>query len=166
MTILALDLGKHMGVAYQGDDGPHAFSWLLRGVNREQRLAALADYLDLLLKAPKGFDVVVYERPFARGLHATRSLWGYAGVIEAIATKHGCAVLDILPSSIKKHATGSGRASKEDMIAWAKKTHSLKLDEHAADALAVLDYGTKNMEREHVATKQKIIHSDSKATRA
>lgn len=147
MKILALDLGASMGVAHNNARTLTAFSLKLRGQNREQRLAALAEYLDLFLKTPAKFETVIYERPFCRGLHATRSLWGYAGVIEAVATKHGCAVLDVPPTKVKWHATGSGKAKKADMIAWAKKTHNMDLDEHAADALAALDYAINNVVR-------------------
>lgn len=91
-----------------------------------------------------GPDVVAYERPFCRGIAATRSLWGYAGIIEAVATNANCALLDQVPSTIKRHMTGFGAASKGDMTAAVKRFLNYEVDnEHTADAVALLDYMTR-----------------------
>lgn len=92
-------------------------------------------------------NVVGYERPFCRGLAATRSLWGYAGVIEAVATDEDCAVLDEDNKKLKKHIAGYGSATKGDVIAAVNKAFGLNVDnEHTADAVALLDYMTLKAE--------------------
>lgn len=155
MRVAALDLGSHMAIAMSGTTtippwgkvghqefkGPRAhragatFEWL------EKVLGLASDY---------GIEAVVYETPFARGRDATRCLWGIAGLIEAVATKVGLPVVDIQPSAIKKWVTGSGKASKEDMIAGAKKLGWPECwgepNEHQADAYCLMRYGEANIE--------------------
>jgi Holliday junction resolvasome RuvABC endonuclease subunit len=141
-NILALDLGSTVGVCVM-DDWP--LSWSFAKLHRHVRQREFMLRLGDLLTARPEIDTVVYERPFARGLDATRSLWGMAGVVEAVATRHDCGVLDILPTTIKKWATGSGNAKKEDMILWAAAQGFNGLDEHAADALALYRYTKANI---------------------
>lgn len=140
--ILAFDLGTNIGLAHNAlPAGAVAASIVLTG-DRCNRATEFMGYTQNLLKqfeeAKKPIDAVVYERPFARGFHATRSLWGLAGILEAVAHDAGAAVLDITPSEIKKFATGSGRASKEDMILFASTTGYAGDNEHEADAWCLL----------------------------
>lgn len=80
-------------------------------------------------------DVVVYERPFVRGRDATRCLWGLAGMVEGIFGDYA-AILDVTPAGIKAWATGSGKASKEDMIRAADRLIGrTPRTEHEADAI-------------------------------
>lgn len=85
-------------------------------------------------------DVVVYERPFARGQAATRLLWGMAGVLEAKATEAGVPILDITPAEIKKWATGSGKADKTAMLDAANLLGYTGSNEHEADAWCLLKF--------------------------
>lgn len=136
MNLLALDLGSSVGLAtsFRG------WTDQLSG-NREQKLMEFKRILQGGYLAPFDFDVVVYERPFARGLAATRFLWGMAGVVEAVATENGAAVLDVLPSTIKKWATGNGRATKGEMIEAASRLRPhRRFTEHEADAVCLWHY--------------------------
>lgn len=147
MRIMALDLGTKVGVARANDFGPGwaigtwDLEWLPGWRPGEKRQLAkrpekLAAFLTrLVIPKRTAIDLVVYERPFARGLHATRMLWGMAGVVEAWAADNGLPVLDVLPTTIKKWATGSGKATKRDMIAKAAALGYPGLNEHEADAL-------------------------------
>lgn len=99
-------------------------------------------------------DCVVYERPFARGQHATRSLWGQAGCLEAAAHGRGFPVLDVSPSEIKKFATGKGSASKDEMTAAAGSILAglgqvlvAPPREHEADAICGLFYALANVSK-------------------
>lgn len=152
MKILALDLGSTTGWALVENGrvvgrGEQTFPG-----DRAHRLRAFREWLlGLLTWNP---DTVIFERPFCRGLHATRSLWGMAGIVEEVVV-HCAACLDIVPTTLKKWATGSGKASKEEMINWASTSLSVAgprfvsakfLGEHEADAIILGLYAAENIE--------------------
>jgi Holliday junction resolvasome RuvABC endonuclease subunit len=151
MNIIAFDLGKHFAWAWRYVGmGTHtgvvcAGTIELDGI-RSHRMGQLMRLLPEVFNAHH-FDLVVYETPFARGRDATRSLWGIAGIIEAVATNAGVAVLDVATPTIKKFATGHGKACKEDMIAAAQKFGYRGTNEHEADASCLLAYAEANAER-------------------
>ncbi len=149
MKILALDLGATTGWAVV--EYGKATEWgedTFEG-NRPRRFRNFRNWLIYRIKYHEP-DTVIYERPFCRGLHATRSLWGMAGVVEEVVVD--CAAcLDIVPTTLKKWATGSGRASKQDMIAAAYALapcllYHVKLGEHEADAIILGLYAAENIE--------------------
>lgn len=160
MKIIALDLGSHMAMAHNGMDVPVVEYWEEKGI-RAHRLASTMRHLAVRFKQIKAachIDLVIYERPFARGYDATRAMWGIAGVIEAMATHNGWPVCDATPQSIKKFAIG-GRArtkmsrsertraneeEKEMMIAAARAFGYVVTNEHEADAACLLEYAKKH----------------------
>ena len=147
MKIIAFDLGKNMAWA------SNVAGKLVAGVDvfegaRAHRLGQILDRLEYNLKKyGKKLDVAIYETPFARGRDATRSLWGIAGLIEACADRYELPVVDASVPTIKKFATGSGRGSKEEMLAAAKKFGYRGSNEHEADAVCLLKYAEANLER-------------------
>lgn len=154
MRVIAFDLGKNFAFAHNlAGKKPTTGIIVLPGATRAHRLGALYPYLmqqfELLAQVDgsPGFDIVVYETPFARGRDATRSLWGIAGIIEAAGTNALMPVLDVAVPTIKKFAAGSGKASKEEMIAAAKKMGYKGVNEHEADAVCLLRYAEANLER-------------------
>ena len=134
MNILALDLGQYMAAMGTGI-GPMSRHF---DGNRVERAAQTLVWLDeLKFKCGRhGWDVVIYERPFVRGGHATRALWGLAGLIEAVFGG-SAAIMDLTPGSIKKWATGHGGASKEPMQTAAMLFGYPDLNEHEADAVCL-----------------------------
>lgn len=100
-----------------------------------------------------GPHYLVYERPFSRGLGATRFLWGLAAIVEHNAYLAGVPVVDQVPTSVKKWATGSGKAGKEDMRrAAADRLKNgdawFDLNEHTADAMLLAWYAWSKIEVE------------------
>ena len=151
MKILALDLGATTGFALI-EEGK-ALSWGEKTFpgDRPQRFRAFRRWLVAYLLANRP-DTVIYERPFCRGLHATRSLWGMAGIVEEAVVDYA-ACLDIVPTTLKKWATGSGKASKQDMIFIAVRfVHPPQsgpwpeMGEHEADAIILGLYAAENIE--------------------
>lgn len=153
--VLALDLGAKTGwVVRQGDAVVDSGTVEFRGgragdERRHERLAGLFRWLTQTLLDARldgtPFDVVAYERPFARGLDATRSLWGMAGLVEAVATVGGASVLDVNVSTLKRHA---GVKAKDKPMRWAKDQGYLPATDHEADALLLADYVVANAEEE------------------
>ena len=152
LRILAFDLGSNLGIAHNGAITGVTCEHLVFEGGRPERFRALLRYLTKAFKnyvaAGYDFDAVVYERPFARGFHATRSLWGTAGILEAVAAQYW-PVLDVTPSEIKKFVAGTGRADKPAMIAAAQKLGYKGTDEHEADAFCLLKYALKYVEVPH-----------------
>ena len=144
MKIIAFDLGANF--AWARNTNPlKAGSFVMKGP-RAHRQGQLLTYLNSLFSLAFNIEAVVYETPFARGRDATRSLWGIAGIIEACATNANIACVDVAVPTIKKFATGDGRASKEEMIKAAKKFGYKGDNEHEADAVCLLKYAEKNLE--------------------
>jgi len=146
MKIIAFDLGKSMAWAHNAR-GLTVASHSYEGP-RAHRLSALMDNLDkYFTDSGFMFHALVYETPFARGRDATRSLWGIAGILEAIGTNYGMAVVDVAVPTIKKFATGHGFASKDAMIEAAKRFGYRGNNEHEADAVCLLRYAEANLEK-------------------
>ncbi len=154
--VLAFDLGTHMAACWNYHTKPplmvEVASWTLQGYNRPEKLAYLGTHVLVLMKNMwvGGWrpDVVFYERPFARGFHATRMLWGIAGILEAWAAREELPVVDMPPGTIKAWATGKGGAKKEAMIEAAASMGYPGADEHEADAWCARAYAAANVEWE------------------
>jgi Holliday junction resolvasome RuvABC endonuclease subunit len=74
---------------------------------------------------------LIVESPFVQYRSAAASIYGMHGVARAMAAEFGVEYLGISPSEVKKHATGSGRATKGDMAIHGK-------GEHESDAVHLL----------------------------
>lgn len=145
MKILGVDLGA-TGAAVLIDTVTGEIEtqcWAMKG-DRVERAGAFSDIVEGIIVQGQP-DIVFYERPFARGAAATRSLWGMAGILEAVAGKIA-AVVDEVPQKIKQFATGNGRATKEEMIDAARKRGYDALTEHAADAYHAALYAQHHYE--------------------
>lgn len=147
MKIIAFDLGRNFAWAYNGMDVIQTGSINFGDAPRAHRQCALLEYLKNLYVQLVNVEAVIYETPFARGRDATRSLWGIAAIIEATATNAGLPVVDAAVPTIKKFATGHGKACKEDMIAAAQRFGYIGKNEHEADAVCLLKYAEANLER-------------------
>ncbi len=147
-AILALDLGAKTGWCLLFDGKVYGGMIEFKG-DRHARLRAFHDWLHkMLLDHDPG--VVAYERPFARGLAATRSLWGMAGITEAVAGDFA-AVLDVNTQTLKAWArdeTGLGPASDKKAATTAAATQRLghaPVDDNHADAVALAFYVREKM---------------------
>lgn len=148
MRIVAFDLGINFAWASNTGTKRRPYVWgafVLKGP-RAHRQGDLMSRLNLFF-ANNSFDVVVYETPFARGRDATRSLWGYAGVIEACATLAKLPVVDVSVPTIKTFAAKHGKAPKISMIAAAQAWGYVGENEHVADAFCLLKYAEANLEK-------------------
>ena len=92
------------------------------------------------------FDLVVYERAHHRGGAATEIGVGLMTRAQEYAAHIGAEYMAVHTASLKKFATGNGRASKEDMVFWAsKKMERFIEDDNEADALALLFFAIQEI---------------------
>lgn len=152
MKIIALDLGSNMGLAHNVLDVPIFEHKEFKGIRAHRAFQTEAwlrqRFCDIITAAENTqIDCVIYERPFARGFDATRSLWGLAGIVEALATEFNWPVVDQVPLPIKKWATRKAKASKEEMIEAAIRLGCMTANEHEADAFLLLKYAEANLEK-------------------
>jgi len=154
MKILALDLGTKTGWAFGNIkdisrvySGMQDFS-LKRGESPGMRLLNFDKWVyDMLAKHKP--QVVGYEMPHQRGGHSTQLLLGMLGILHVACTKVGIEYFSIHSATIKKHATGSGKSSKEQMMAAAAvKFKRTILDDNEADALHIWDWGREHLGKE------------------
>jgi crossover junction endodeoxyribonuclease RuvC len=149
-TILALDLGHKTGWCLGRKEYG---TWESPGENIGEQLRQFMLWLSgKVVDADKYFrcelpatsiDLVVYERPHLRGWAASFSLVGRAAVVEMIRSNSKCS--SVHSATIKKFITGSGRATKEDVIAAVKKRGFKPKDDNAADAIALWLYAQENL---------------------
>jgi Holliday junction resolvasome RuvABC endonuclease subunit len=134
VKITAFDLGTTWALASNTAGFYATYHAMLTGKRPEK----LGQFMRQMQGLADDTDVIVYERPFARGQAATRLLWAMAGIIEGEAHNQGCAVLDWTPTEIKLWATGSGKADKDAMMVAARRLGYLGDNEHEADAFCLL----------------------------
>jgi Holliday junction resolvasome RuvABC endonuclease subunit len=144
MNILALDPATHCGWAHtDGTCGTWDCS-VKKDESSGMRLLRLRHCLDTVF-INQGVDAVVFEA--ARGgmpgrLGALVISAEIQGVIKLWCEENAVHYHGVSPSSVKKHATGSGNANKEKMVAAAKaRWPKTKIqDDNTADALWILDF--------------------------
>ena len=135
MKILAIDPGTHSGWAYW--DGQHLESGvqvfdLKRGESPGMRFLMFRSWL---YKFPQP-DLYIYEQAHHRGGAATELLLGMTTRIQEQAAEVGRDYVSIHSATLKKWSTGSGRASKQDMIDAAEDRRGLDVhDDNEADAI-------------------------------
>jgi Holliday junction resolvasome RuvABC endonuclease subunit len=102
------------------------------------------------------FAAIAYELPFLRGPVASRILWGMAAHVQERCAMWRCCPLPVNTMTLKKFATGSGKAGKPEMIdaAWKTKCasgHPLEVPgEHEADAIHVARWGWAQLQKRQV----------------
>lgn len=90
-------------------------------------------------------DIVFYEAPAGHyeSRDAASMAYGLRALMQACCARCSIPMEGFAPATIKKYATGSGRANKDDMIhAVNQKFRGLDVtDDNTADAVHILCYG-------------------------
>jgi Holliday junction resolvasome RuvABC endonuclease subunit len=140
MRTLALDLGTATGYAIEKDDQITIGTKKLRHDRHASGVRALDFYRWLTQMIQEhSIDQVYFERVYAHSGTEAAHLYGYfmytlAAVCEELHVK--CTGIPV--TTIKKYATGNGRATKEEMVDFARRCGFNPVDDNAADALAIL----------------------------
>jgi len=142
MKILALDLATQLGWAdYNGElilSGTESFA-VKAGDSPGLRFLMFDIWLrDMMLSG--GYDVVGYEQAHLRGGPPTWVIVGMIAIMKKLCAEFDVEFTDKHTGTIKKFATGHGKASKQDMIdaAESKFPYQKIIDDNQADALHLL----------------------------
>lgn len=152
MKLLALDPAAATGFAWQDTASPNFplyGVWQLTGGKGEhpgQRLERLRRYIYDMQRA-FGIDRIAYEdASFGSHNPSTQALHNQlAGVILLVASELNIPAVPVNPASLKKFATGNGRAVKAQMIRACETMLSIRTeDNNIADALWVLEWAKQH----------------------
>jgi len=142
-TILALDLGTRTGWALQHLDGtitsgteqfkPQRFE------GGGMRFLRFKRWLTEIKSHADGIGALYFEEVRRHvSTDAAHAYGGFLATLTAWCEHHNIPYQGVPVGTIKKHATGKGNASKEEMIAATIKRGLKVADDNEADALALL----------------------------
>ena len=156
MNILAIDSGTKTGWATwihgSYDSGVQDFS-LKRGESAGMRFFNFRSWLNRMLNKFK-IDIVIYEQPHHRGGAATMVGVGLVTRIQEECDIREIQYTPLHSATLKKFATGEGRASKDLMLLLArKKWGDLVADDNEADALWLMEYARKEFDTNETKTE-------------
>ena len=96
-------------------------------------------------------DLVVYEKPHFRGYDATLSGVGLISLIQLICYETGTQCIGVHTATLKKFATGYGKATKSEMTTMANRIEGLDLkvkeNNDEADAIHLALYGVEQWKK-------------------
>jgi len=147
MRLLALDLGTTTGFCI--GDSRHSISGTAsfkpgRFEGGGMRFVRFANWLTDMASADP-FDQVAFEEVRRHaGTDAAHVYGGLMATLTAWCEARGVPYQGIPVGTIKKHWTGKGNASKDDMTDAAKRRGLSPIDDNEADALAIFSFVTAN----------------------
>ena len=150
-TILALDLGTHTGWALHHLDGTITSGTVQFQPQRFEgggmRFLRFKRWLNEVLSVSNEINAVYFEEVRRHaGVDAAHAYGGFLGQLTAWCEQHRIPYLGVPVGTIKKHATGKGNASKDDMIAAVRARGFHPSDDNEADALALLAWAIETQE--------------------
>lgn len=97
----------------------------------------------------KNLDLVAYERPipFHNSGASAEVAFGFSTRIEEFCSRHNIRRMLVSPSTLKKWATGNGRAKKPQMVKAAQILKPGIVDDNEADALWLLNFAVESLRR-------------------
>ena len=155
-TILALDLGTTTGWALRGSDG-HITSGSesfrpQRFEGGGMRFLRFKRWLTELKAVADGIDALHFEEVRRHvSTDAAHAYGGFLATLTAWCEHHQIPYQGVPVGTIKKHATGKGNASKDEMVASARARGHAPTDDNEADALALLHWAIKQHAQEREA---------------
>lgn len=107
-----------------------------------QRLIQIFDHLEAILKDEElNITKVVSEKGFSRHATTTQALFKVHGVAHLLCAIYGHGVVEMSPTTVKKHVSGNGKASKEQLAdavrGFIRQELHFKNDDES-DAVAVV----------------------------
>jgi hypothetical protein len=147
-AILALDLGQKTGWAVRSADGAIASGMVEFRPGRFEgggmvylRFRAWLQEVD---ETAGGIGAVYFEEVrFHAGVTAAHVHGGFLAHLTAWAEMNRIPYRGVPVGTIKRHITGKGNASKEEVIAAVRALGFDPTDDNEADAIALLDWALK-----------------------
>lgn len=150
-SILALDLGTQTGWALLSRDGD--ISSGTEGFKPQRfegggmRYLRFKRWLTELKHMTDGLNAVFFEEVRRHaGVDAAHAYGGFMAHLTAWCEHHQIPYQGVPVGTIKKHATGKGNASKDDMVVAARLRGYSPADDNEADALAILHWAIETQE--------------------
>ena len=150
-TILALDLGTTTGWALRPADGQIVHGFVSFRPQRFEgggmRYLRFKRWLTELKNISGEIHAVHFEE--IRRHAGVDAAHGYGGLMATLTTwceHHNIPYQGVPVGTIKKHATGKGNASKEEVIAAMRALGHAVTDDNEADALAILHWAIDTQE--------------------
>lgn len=144
MAILALDIATTTGWAVALGNGSIQSGRLClrKGDRQGERLHQFRSFMtDLKCRLDRRNDPlteVSFEHAFRQQGHASELFHNMTGVLMQWCEHHGIEYSKYGVATIKKHATGNGKATKEQMIKAANSLGFKVIDDNEADAIHLL----------------------------
>ena len=143
MNILSLDLATKTGWAsniHGRRSGVIEFA-LKRGESPGMRFLRCRAWLGEMFQLLGGqIDVIAYEKAHHRGGAATAVCVGLVTEVLAFAAEHNIELMPVHTATLKKFATGSGRANKKNVVKTTQNRGWNPQDHNEADAQILLEY--------------------------
>lgn len=145
-NVLALDLGTQCGWAVVTRDGKFSSGSDRFDPKRcggpGKRWLSFREFLTARAREAGGIQAVYYEdvKAHGPGVQAAHVYGGFLAILEAWCAANNLPLYGVGVGTIKKHATGKGNATKEQMIDAAKTRGVAVIDDNQADAVALLSY--------------------------
>lgn len=147
VSVLALDTGRKLGFACRRADGTDRHGC---EILPERKTGVKWRTLWGLMNRHAPVDYVYIERNhIPHGQTAVVDHGRFIGIVECWAEVNGARYVEIAPSTIKKHVTGSGGAAKADVVFYVRALGYPNVsDDNHADALALLDLALAEIARD------------------
>ena len=147
-TILALDLGTTTGWALRAPEGPIAHGFVSfksqrfeGGGMRYLRFRRWLTEIKATAADTQGIGAVYFEEVRRHmGVDAAHVYGGLLATLTAWCEHHQIPYQGVPVGTIKRHATGRGNASKDEVIAAMRALGHAVTDDNEADALALLHW--------------------------
>ena len=150
-TILALDLGTTTGWAIRSSDGTiNSGSTSFRPQRFEgggMRFLRFKRWLSELKDMTGGIHALYFEEVRRHvSTDAAHAYGGFLATLTAWCEHHQIPYQGVPVGTIKKHATGKGNASKDDVLVAMRALGHAPADDNEADALALLRWAIASQE--------------------
>ena len=147
-SLLALDLGTTTGWALRAPEGQIAHGFVSFKSQRFQgggmrylRFRRWLTEMKATVAGTQGIGAVYFEEVRRHmGVDAAHVYGGLLATLTAWCEHHQIPYQGVPVGTIKKHATGKGNASKDEMIAAMRALGHAVTDDNEADALAILHW--------------------------
>jgi hypothetical protein len=145
LKILALDLATHTGWAFQYDNGAcsSGVTPFLGTLQPGQRWIRFSAWLESFAQITP--DFIFYERPILHHSSASAAelAFGFSTRVQEFCALKKIRCHSVHNGTLKKYATGSGRADKAAMLRFGRTYWPNVTDHNECDALWLLEYARK-----------------------